>query len=251
VVHSNSRQSVYMIAKAFLEPSNRGAVYQERILLPIDTRKCPLEILSFVNGLAAQCDVSVTLLSVITLNILAPEARLYDELAAEARCYLECLAREYLPAAASTTIRIRFGNFADEIIAQARAEIVDLIVLPKNNSSFFARVRSIWQREPHFAFSPLVKKVVGKVNCGVVVVSPKTHLDCEMIWSRPRQSIEHEQRLAHVMHSFRPAEKASPQAEGLAQTFLGQKYVRAAADARDAPPHNRPMARGLFRFRLS
>ena len=59
----------------------------ERILLPIDVRKFPLEVFSFINGLAPRCNFSVTLLHVLTLNILPPESRLYDELAAEARFF--------------------------------------------------------------------------------------------------------------------------------------------------------------------
>jgi len=157
----------------------------ERILLPIDIRKCPLEIFPFVNDLAARCDTIVTLLHVVTLNILAPESRIYDELAAEAHFFLECLAQEYLPAAASTSIRVRFGRPADEVINQSREEIVDLIVLPNDGSSLLRRLSSVWKRCSNTMVSPLVEKLVREANCAVIVFSAKGHLDCETAWGRP------------------------------------------------------------------
>jgi nucleotide-binding universal stress UspA family protein len=170
----------------------------EKILLPIDIRKCPLEAFSFVDRLAAHCDTSIILLHVITLNILTPESRLHVELAAEARFYLECLAREYLPDVASTSIRIRYGNFADEVVSQANAENVDFIILPNDCSSFLARLRRLWQPEPHSA--PLVKKVVAKANSGVVVVAARNHFDCEKVWGRPSQHmLKADQGLAQLV----------------------------------------------------
>ena len=44
----------------------------ERILLPLDIRKWPVEVFSVVNGLANHPGVSVILLHVVTLSITAP-----------------------------------------------------------------------------------------------------------------------------------------------------------------------------------
>jgi hypothetical protein len=52
----------------------------ERILLPLDIRNCPLEVFSLINGFAEYPGASVTLLRVATLNIAAPEKRVYEEL---------------------------------------------------------------------------------------------------------------------------------------------------------------------------
>ena len=41
----------------------------ERILLPLDIRKCPLDVFSVVNGFAKYPGATVTLLHVVTLNI--------------------------------------------------------------------------------------------------------------------------------------------------------------------------------------
>jgi nucleotide-binding universal stress UspA family protein len=159
----------------------------EKILLPIDTRKCPLEILSLTNGLAARTQSAVTLLHVVTLNILAPETRIYDELAAETRFYLECLAQEYLRAATSTSIRVRFGKLSEELIKQSREEPTDLIVLQNDGSSLLRRLTGIWKRSFNPMLSPPVEKVVREANCGVLVVSGKGNLDCEVTWGTPRR----------------------------------------------------------------
>jgi nucleotide-binding universal stress UspA family protein len=223
----------------------------DRILLPIDTRKCPLEVLALVNGLAAHRDISVTLLNVVTLNILAPETRLYDELAAESRFHLECIAEQYLPAAVSKTVRVRFGKPAEELLKQSREEPVDLIVLPNNGCSFLRRMISRGKCAFNPSIWPLIKRLARQSADDVVVVSSKSHFDCEKIWGRPRQNFTRDQPLAHLMRLPKPAKRAFSQAEGLGETFLSQKHVRTTAVARDASPHKRPTARGLFRFKLS
>ena len=49
----------------------------ERILLPLDIRKCPLEVFSVVNGLAKQPGITVTLLHAVTSEYCRPgEGRL-------------------------------------------------------------------------------------------------------------------------------------------------------------------------------
>jgi nucleotide-binding universal stress UspA family protein len=222
----------------------------ERILLPIDTRKCPLEIFPFVNGLAAHYDISVTLLNVITLNIFAPEARLYDELAADAHYYLDCIGREYLPAAASRRIRVRFGKPAEELPRQSREERVDLVVLPNDGCSLLGRLTRIWKASSSPTVSPLVENLVRESAWGVVVVPSETHFDCETIWGRRRQSPAGDQALAQVMRLSRPASKTFSRAEGLGEAFAAQKHVRTIADARDASVRKRPMARGHFRFNI-
>jgi len=61
----------------------------DRILLPIDLARCPPEALHFVNRVIRRYDAEVILLYVMTLNIVAPESRVYAELAEEARQHLE------------------------------------------------------------------------------------------------------------------------------------------------------------------
>lgn len=154
------------------------------ILLPIDFGKCPLEALEFVNGLASWGGTTVTLVHVVTLNILAPEPRIYDELAAEARLYLGRLAEKYLPAATEVSTRVRFGNFVEELVKQSRAEVVDLIVLSNYESSSSGRFRAIWKRK-RGGVSSSIKQIVEQANGNVIVVAAKKHVDCEKLWGRP------------------------------------------------------------------
>ena len=93
----------------------------ERILLPLDIRKCPLEVFSVANGFARHPGATVILLHVVTLNIAAPEKRVYEELGRDAHWYLERLARGCLHPGVATTIRVRVGKPAEEILAEAAA----------------------------------------------------------------------------------------------------------------------------------
>ena len=73
--------------------------------------------------------LTVTLLHVVTLNIAAPEKGVYEALGRNAHRHLERLARECLHPGVATNIRVRFGKPAEEILSEAAAGKVDLIVL--------------------------------------------------------------------------------------------------------------------------
>src|ERR1035441_624672 len=94
----------------------------EGILFPVDVARCPLEVFELVNGLAKRPEVTVILLHVVNLNILAPENRVYEELGQEAQWYLERLANKHVHPLASTITRVRIGNPAEEILAEAKAD---------------------------------------------------------------------------------------------------------------------------------
>ena len=155
----------------------------ERILLPLDIRNCPLEVFSLVNGCAEYPGASVTLLRVVTLNIAAPEKRVYEELGRDARCYLERLARGCLRRDVATIIRVRVGKPAEEILAEASDGNVDLIVLASRLPSFWSRF-----------FAPLVSRVVERVTreatCGVFLTTAKKWFNCENILGRPEKETE-------------------------------------------------------------
>jgi nucleotide-binding universal stress UspA family protein len=155
----------------------------ERILLPLDIRKCPLEVFSVVNGLASHPGATVTLLYVVTLNIAAPEKRVYEELGRDARWYLERLARGCLHPGVATNIRVRFGKPAEEILAEAAAGNTDLIVLPSYPPSLWSRL-----------FAPIlprvVEQVIRKAPCRVFQASPQDRFDCEDLWGRSRNKTD-------------------------------------------------------------
>jgi len=150
----------------------------ERILLPLDIRKCPLDVFSVVNGLANHPGATVILLHVVTLSIAAPEKGVYGQLGRDAHWYLERLAGQCVRAGVDTSIRVRFGKPADEILAEAKDEGVDLIVLASKLPSFWRCL-----------FAPIVPRVIERVvreaTCGVFLTAAKRRFNCEDIWGRP------------------------------------------------------------------
>jgi hypothetical protein len=158
----------------------------EKILLPLNVMRCPLEIFSLVNGCASRSRAPVTLLHVVNLNILAPELRVYDELTREARWYLKRLAGQYLHPGISTLIRVRIGKPAEEILAEAREQNVDLIILPTFGPSFWTRLRSLWKSASAPIVCPIGSRIIRDATCGVFVAVGKTRFNCERAWGRPR-----------------------------------------------------------------
>ena len=155
----------------------------ERILLPLDIRKWPVEVFSVVNGLASHPGVTVTLLHVVTLNIAAPEKGVYEALGREAHWHLKRMARGCLSPGVTAITRVRFGKPAEEILTEAVAGHADLIVLA-------ATPPSVWGR----LFAPLMPRVVEQVireaSCGVFLTTAKKCFNCEAIWGRPGDDLE-------------------------------------------------------------
>ena len=157
----------------------------ERLLVPIDIVKCPIEVFDLVNGFAKRPEVTVVLLHVVTVNVAAPENRVYEELGREAHWHLEKLARKFLHPLASTLTHVRAGDPADQILAEAEAESTDLILLPTYGPSFWNRVRALWKPGAGSIVSRLAEKVIRAAKCGVFIIQAKTCFDCEAAWGRP------------------------------------------------------------------
>jgi nucleotide-binding universal stress UspA family protein len=148
----------------------------ERILLPVDLARCPLAAVSLVNQLVEHsADVTVILLHVLNLNILAPESRIYDELLAGARQRLQRLAREQVHPLVDTCVRVRTGDPFEEIVAEAREQEVQLIVLPTFELS-------LWKR----FFTPVIPRVAEKLArrapCPVYSMRADQFFNCEKHW---------------------------------------------------------------------
>ena len=155
----------------------------ERILLPLDIRKCPLEVFSAANGLANHPGATVILLHVVTLSIAAPEKGIYEALARDAHWHLKRLARGCLRPEIATVTRVRFGKPAVEILAEAAASNADLIILPSYPPSFLHRL-----------FGPVLPRVVERMireaPCGVFLTSASGRFNCEKTWGRPGNEVE-------------------------------------------------------------
>ena len=157
----------------------------ERILLPVDVTRCPLDVFELVNGFAKRPEVEVILLHVVNLNIVAPENHAYEELGREALVYLARLADKHIHPIASTVTHVRTGQPAEEILAEAKAENVDLIILPTYGPSFWNRLTGLWKRASNPIVSPLAEKIIREATCDVFVVAAKTRLNCGRTWGRP------------------------------------------------------------------
>jgi len=157
----------------------------ERILAPIDIRKCPLEVFPVLNSFAHRPKVTLILLHVVALNILLPESHIYDELIDEAGSYLERLSRENLDSNIPTLIHVRTGKPAEEIRAEAKANGVSLIIIPTYGPSFWRRLTFLWRGPSRPALSALAEKVNHVADCRVVMVRVRTKFDCERAWGRP------------------------------------------------------------------
>ena len=143
----------------------------QTILVPIDIKRCPLDVFELVNGFANQADVTLVLLHVLNVNIMAPDNRVYEELRQEAAGHLARLAVRYVSERVTILIRVRFGNPAKEILAEARAQRADLILLGAGQTS-------VWNR----LFAPIscrtVKKVLREAGRGVFLVPVRTRGNC-------------------------------------------------------------------------
>jgi nucleotide-binding universal stress UspA family protein len=155
----------------------------DRILVPVNIAKWPVEVFSVANTIAKHPNAAVTLLHVVTLNIAAPEKGVYEQLGREAHWHLERLARGCLRPGITMVSRVRFGKPAEEILAEAVAGNIDLIVLAAKPPSFWSRF-----------FAPLVPRVVERVirgaTCGVFLTTAKKWFNCESIWGRPGNDID-------------------------------------------------------------
>jgi nucleotide-binding universal stress UspA family protein len=150
----------------------------QRILLPIDVAKCPLEVFEMVNGFARSPGVTAILLHVLELNIFASENRVYEELGYEAAVHLGRLARAHLHPRITIVIHVRRGRLAEEILAEARVAQADLIVLPAGRPSF-------WKR--HVAST--VEEVTRNAPCAVLVPNMKTLFDCHQAWGHQVRAV--------------------------------------------------------------
>jgi len=164
----------------------------ERILLPLDFRRCPLEIFSLVEGFSKRPEVTLTLLHVVHSNILASDSRVHEELALEAQVYLERVAQQFVHPITSTVVHVRFGRPAEQILEEAKAEGAELIILPDYGPSFWSRLVSVWKPGACRMVSPLAEKIIRDCTCGVFVASVKTRFNCETAWGleSKRRSVE-------------------------------------------------------------
>ena len=90
-----------------------------RILVPLDTQKCPIEIFARVNAFAQHPGVRVLLLHVVNLNLAVVDRRIEAEVCREAQRCLGRLASHYPHPGARVLLRVRIGRPIAEVLAEA------------------------------------------------------------------------------------------------------------------------------------
>jgi nucleotide-binding universal stress UspA family protein len=142
----------------------------ERILVPIDTARPYPEVFDRVNALGSSSDMTVILLHVLTLNIAAPENRVYERLAQEARWHLEQMARQFLHPGIATVLRVRFGKPVEQILAEAEAQKADLLMVPVARRSDGKRWSSFGERFVGRWAAGTSQRLVRRAPCPVLIV---------------------------------------------------------------------------------
>jgi nucleotide-binding universal stress UspA family protein len=140
----------------------------KNILVPLDLMRGPASALVFVQRMAVESPISITLLHVMDLNIFPAQPALNDQLCAESHAALRKLAKLFFGAEQVARVIVRDGTPADEIVAEAKAADADLIVMcgPKSGRLRLLR-RGTTQRVLSSASCPtLVLPHPGKPGAG-------------------------------------------------------------------------------------
>jgi nucleotide-binding universal stress UspA family protein len=149
-----------------------------RLLLPIDLRRCPLEVFPLANGFTKPFGGEVVLLHVLDRRSDAAGAA-----REKAHLHLEHIARDFMRSSVEVRPRVRTGLPHEEIFAEAAEAKADLILLP-------VYAPSIWRRIVGPGFGSTARNVVSGASCGVFVVNVRTPFNCLRHWGAqgsPRQ----------------------------------------------------------------
>jgi nucleotide-binding universal stress UspA family protein len=132
----------------------------KRILIPVNLLKDSFDELQFAQGLANEVPIQVTLLNVVNLNVVRLERRIYNEACAESEAALKKLAKHFFGDSPSVRVNVRVGRPHEEIIAEAGAELSELIIMagPKP---------SRWKR---FLGLGTIERVVRSAPCPTLVL---------------------------------------------------------------------------------
>ena len=142
----------------------------DRLLLPIDLKRCPFEVFPLANGFAKPFGGEVVL-----LHVLGPRSAAGGKEADTARRHLEQLSRDFMRSSVEALPRVRAGIPHEEIFAEAAATRADLILLP-------VYPPSIWRRLAGRGYGSTARNVVSGAPCGVFVVNVRTQFNCLRRW---------------------------------------------------------------------
>lgn len=151
------------------------------ILVPLDLMRGSPDALVYVQNMAMENALCVTLLHVVDLNIAPIQPGIYDQLCAEDEAALRKLAGLFFGTDQAVRVKVRVGKVADEIVAEAAANSADLIVLcgPKSPKRFRLFRRSTTRRVLNAAPCPTV--VLPRPAQGVPHVFRPQYPSCDAL----------------------------------------------------------------------
>jgi nucleotide-binding universal stress UspA family protein len=132
----------------------------KRILIPLDLMRSPCDALVYARKMATDSPVCVTLLYVLNLNIAPLGRKIVDELCAESEAALRKLARFFFGAGQAARVVVRLGAPHQEIVAEAKVESSDLIILS-------GPARRAWNP---FSRWSTTQRVIDSAPCPAVVL---------------------------------------------------------------------------------
>jgi nucleotide-binding universal stress UspA family protein len=155
---------------------DRLGIKADRLLLPIDLAKCPLEIFPVVNGFTKPFHGEVVLLHVVDRRKNGVPRGVGEIDLRRAERHLERIGHDYLSPTVEASFRVRIGIPHAEILAEAKATNVDLILLP-------TFVPPIWRRLAGFIYGETVRNLAVGAPCRVFVVDVRTRFNCFRRWA--------------------------------------------------------------------
>jgi nucleotide-binding universal stress UspA family protein len=155
---------------------DRLGIKADRLLLPIDLAKCPLEIFPVANGFTKPFHGEVVLLHVLDRRKNGVPRDVGEIDLHRAVRHLERIGHDYLSPTVEASFRVRIGIPHEEIRAEAAATNTDLILLP-------TFVPPIWRRLAGFIYGETVRNLAVGAPCRVFVVDVRTRFNCYRRWA--------------------------------------------------------------------
>jgi nucleotide-binding universal stress UspA family protein len=156
----------------------------KRILIPVNLLNGSFDALQFAQGLAAAVPIHATLLNVVNLNVVKLEYRIFNEVLAESEAGLKKLAKHFFGNSPFVRINVRMGRPHEEIVAEAEAELSELIIMASPEPSR-------WKR---FFGLGTVERVVRNARCPTLVlprtwkITPEQYRRAMRPWSNVRSN---------------------------------------------------------------
>ncbi len=135
-----------------------------------------MEIFPLANGFAKPFIGEIVLLHVLDRRPNAAQWRGQELDLRRAKRHLERIGSEYLLPTVEASFRVRVGVPHEEIIAEAVATNVDLILLP-------TFIPSVWRRLVGANSGATARELVAGATCRIFVVDVRTRFNCFRHWT--------------------------------------------------------------------